>query len=100
MIVFGKLMMPSILWIVDDTRFFSLDSEKNLPGLETLYRTFPNADWYIMIDDDTFIFLDNLARFLLEQSSGISSPQDVPLYFGNPFSVVIPLSEDDSSTGT
>jgi len=79
---------------------FRLDSEKNLPGLETLYRTFPNADWYIMIDDDTFIFLDNLARFLLEQSSGISSPQDVPLYFGNPFSVVIPLSEDDASTGT
>ncbi|GJQ12080.1 hypothetical protein GpartN1_g3871.t1 [Galdieria partita] len=84
---------------------FRLDSEKNLPGLATLYRTFPDAEWYIMIDDDTFIFLDNLARFLLDHSLRISSPRDVPLYFGNPFSVHIPSNDEfwedlDKSTST
>ncbi|EME29861.1 uncharacterized protein Gasu_28570 [Galdieria sulphuraria] len=73
---------------------FRLDSEKNLPGLVTLYNTFPDAEWYIMIDDDTFIFLDNLAQFLLEYSSNISSPLDVPFYFGNPFSVGIPSNNE------
>lgn len=49
----------------------------------------------MMIDDDTFIFLDNLARLLLDmESSSVSSPQNVPLYLGNPFSVRIPSDNE------
>lgn len=40
------------------------DAKKNLPGFLYLSKRFPDADWLLMVDDDTFIFLDNLAAFL------------------------------------
>ena len=36
------------------------DADKNLPGIKKLFETFPNAKWYIMIDDDTYLFRHNL----------------------------------------
>ncbi|KAJ3246243.1 hypothetical protein HDU77_009026 [Chytriomyces hyalinus] len=46
------------------TKGWTLDAHKNLPAFRLLYNKFPNADWYIMIDDDSYIFLDNLRHFL------------------------------------
>ncbi|KAJ3201904.1 hypothetical protein HDU82_007795 [Entophlyctis luteolus] len=40
------------------------DAKKNIPGFRKLYESYPHADWYMMIDDDTFVFLDNLMDFL------------------------------------
>ncbi|KAI8817372.1 uncharacterized protein EV422DRAFT_500154 [Fimicolochytrium jonesii] len=37
------------------------DSHKNLPGFRELWNRFPDADWYVMLDDDTYVFFDNLA---------------------------------------
>jgi hypothetical protein len=53
------------------------DTHKNLPGFDHLYTKFPNADWYIMIDDDTFLFLENLEEYL--------APYDPsqPFFFGS-----------------
>ncbi|KAK9762062.1 hypothetical protein K7432_012545 [Basidiobolus ranarum] len=39
---------------------WKLDAHKNLPGMRLLYEKFPLAEWYIMIDDDTYMFFDNL----------------------------------------
>ncbi|KAJ3114183.1 hypothetical protein HDU96_002449 [Phlyctochytrium bullatum] len=48
----------------EDSRGWKLDAHKNIPGYEYMYRKFPNADWYIMIDDDSYVFFDNLERYL------------------------------------
>jgi hypothetical protein len=45
-----------------------LDAHKNLPGFRYLYQKYPNALWYFMIDDDTYLFIDNLVC-LLEQTN-------------------------------
>ncbi|GAO51136.1 hypothetical protein SAICODRAFT_73431 [Saitoella complicata NRRL Y-17804] len=36
------------------------DAHKNLIGFKHLYESFPDADWYFMIDDDTYVFTSNL----------------------------------------
>eukprot|EP00871_Galdieria_phlegrea_P002608 jgi/Galph1/3348/GphlegSOOS_G2050.1 len=76
------------------TNGFRLDNEKNLPGFDYLYKRYPQAKWYLMIDDDTFVFLDNLAKFLMQQSLSSNSL----LYIGNPFSVSVPPSTEDSQS--
>lgn len=40
------------------------DAKKNIPGFKLLFEKFPAVDWYIMIDDDSYIFLDNLKPVL------------------------------------
>ncbi|KAJ1555106.1 hypothetical protein HK405_003222 [Cladochytrium tenue] len=54
------------------------DAHKNLPGLRVLHDRFPEADWYLMIDDDSYVFLDNLLGYLDTQDPA------VPLYMGSP----------------
>ncbi|KAJ3216072.1 hypothetical protein HDU67_009952 [Dinochytrium kinnereticum] len=51
----------------EDSRGWKLDAHKNLPGFEYLYKTYPNADWFVMIDDDSYVFFDNLDRYLKEK---------------------------------
>ncbi|RKP04300.1 hypothetical protein CXG81DRAFT_8412 [Caulochytrium protostelioides] len=40
------------------------DAHKNLPGFRLMATTFPDAEWYFMIDDDTYVFHSNLKRLL------------------------------------
>ncbi|KAJ3278619.1 hypothetical protein HK104_002168 [Borealophlyctis nickersoniae] len=50
---------------VDNTaQGWRADAHKNLPGFRELWKRFPNAEWYMMIDDDSYVFLDNLEHFL------------------------------------
>ncbi|KAI8853722.1 hypothetical protein BC829DRAFT_382001 [Chytridium lagenaria] len=56
---------------------WKLDAHKNLPGFEYLYKTYPDADWYIMIDDDSYVFFDNLERYLRDMDPA------VPFYTGS-----------------
>lgn len=48
----------------EDSIGWKNDAHKNLPGYRALYQKFPNAEWFVMIDDDTYVFLDNLQTFL------------------------------------
>ena len=61
----------------NDSVGWKFDAHKNLPGFVLLYKTYPNAKWYVMIDDDTYIFMTNLDLFL----DGLSHLDDH--YFGS-----------------
>ena len=41
-----------------------IDAHKNLPGLEQLYKRFPKAKWFMLIDDDTYVIKHNLKALL------------------------------------
>ncbi|KAI8826499.1 hypothetical protein BJ741DRAFT_540761 [Chytriomyces cf. hyalinus JEL632] len=43
---------------------WALDAHKNLPGLKLVYKKYPNVDWYLMIDDDSYVMMDNLKMYL------------------------------------
>jgi len=43
---------------------WQLDVYKNIPAFKLLYDTYPNAKWYMMVDDDTYVFLSNLKKRL------------------------------------
>ncbi|RKO86961.1 hypothetical protein BDK51DRAFT_26581, partial [Blyttiomyces helicus] len=45
---------------------WKLDAHKNLPAWKVLFDKFPNAEWYFMIDDDTFVLFENLLTFITD----------------------------------
>ena len=53
------------------------DAHKNLPGFRLMWNRFPNAEWFVMIDDESYLFLDNLAFELRKHNA------EQPFYFGN-----------------
>ncbi|KAJ3246241.1 hypothetical protein HDU77_009024 [Chytriomyces hyalinus] len=59
-----------------DSDGWRADAHKNLPGFRLLFEKFPDADFFMMIDDDTYVFLDNLQRYLSRYDSSKK------LYFG------------------
>ncbi|KAI9022388.1 hypothetical protein DFJ74DRAFT_706379 [Hyaloraphidium curvatum] len=40
------------------------DTWKNIPGYAELFNRFPNASWYVMVDDDAFPMLDSTSRHM------------------------------------
>ncbi|KAJ3390588.1 hypothetical protein HDU84_007289 [Entophlyctis sp. JEL0112] len=52
------------------------DAHKNLPAFQMLAEQFPDAQWYFMIDDDSYVDFANLAAFLETQDP------NTPLYLG------------------
>jgi hypothetical protein len=58
---------------------WAADVFKNMPGFNLSLQMFENMTWYFMVDDDSFVFLDNLAAFLQSQLN------DSGLYYGEPF---------------
>lgn len=56
------------------------DKDKNLPALHLMYTAFPGKKWYILLDDDTYIFLENFARYILQDRM-----DDTPVYTGKVF---------------
>ncbi|KAI9335702.1 hypothetical protein BDR26DRAFT_1009155 [Obelidium mucronatum] len=55
---------------------WAADAHKNLPGFKILFKQFPNADWYLMVDDDSYLMIDNLAFSLRKFNAS------EPYYFG------------------
>lgn len=56
------------------------DKDKNLPAMHALRTAFPNKKWYLLLDDDTYMFLENFARFILQEGM-----DDQPVYTGKVF---------------
>lgn len=56
------------------------DKDKNLPALHLLKRVFPGKKWYLLLDDDTYIFLENFARYVLRDAL-----DHRPIYTGKVF---------------
>jgi hypothetical protein len=52
------------------------DAHKNIPAFRILFEKFPDTDWYMMIDDDSYVFMDNLLDFVADFNSSL------PYYFG------------------
>lgn len=53
------------------------DKDKNLPALGIMAHTFPDKDYYLLVDDDTYVFLDNLALVLEDLDSIHKTPKQV-----------------------
>jgi hypothetical protein len=58
------------------------DAHKNIPGFVVLYNRYPNAEWFMMIDDDTYVMMENLAWFVKQYDS------NKPYLFGSATSFV------------
>ncbi|KAE8440516.1 hypothetical protein EG329_007398 [Mollisiaceae sp. DMI_Dod_QoI] len=63
-----------------------LDKYKFLPMLTHAAGTWPDKKWYIYIEDDTYIFLDNVLRYLstleIDSGTGTGTGEDEPSYYG------------------
>jgi hypothetical protein len=62
--------------VTDENEGWNEDSNNNLQSYRLLYQTYPDVEWYIMIDDDTYLFMANLDYFLNSYDSSL------PYYFG------------------
>ncbi|VVT51244.1 uncharacterized protein SAPINGB_P003032 [Magnusiomyces paraingens] len=47
-----------------DERPWIMDKFKNIPMLQHAWRHAPDNDWYVLVDDDTYILSDNLGQWL------------------------------------
>ncbi len=70
--------IPDAIQADEDSPGWQSDAHKNLPGFRELYKRFPKAKWYIMIDDDTYLIKTNLIFELNKYNS------EFPWYFGLP----------------
>lgn len=57
---------------------WELDKYKNIPMLQHAWDTAPDKDWYLFIDDDTYVFFDTMMAWLKELD------HTKPLYMGSP----------------
>jgi hypothetical protein len=68
--------MHGDLTLLDSEKGWSLDKWKNIPMLHKAYETYPDADWYMTIDADTYLGWTNLLLLL-----ATLDPEE-PLYSG------------------
>ena len=64
-----------IQFIRDESQF---GGQSLISAFAALYKTFPNAEWFIAINPRTFVFTNNLAYFLRDYDSS------KPYFFGAP----------------
>lgn len=84
---------PAADSLTPNHHFYPHGAHKVLPGFNLMHAQWPNASWYIMIDDDTFIFQRTLASLL----SGLD-PQEKH-YIGYPYHGTQMCSRDVSTPG-
>jgi glycoprotein-N-acetylgalactosamine 3-beta-galactosyltransferase len=58
-------------------------TDKVYRTLQDVYLRYPDYDWYLKADDDTFVFVDNLRLFLSTQNAS------EPITFGYDFKVIV-----------
>ncbi|KAJ3019605.1 UNVERIFIED_CONTAM: hypothetical protein HDU68_010592 [Siphonaria sp. JEL0065] len=59
------------------------DGYKFIPGLQLVHEKFPDVDWYILIDDDVYLFLDPIMKQLSKLN-----PNDTH-YLGKPYGMPV-----------
>lgn len=64
--------------LLKDSNAWNLDKFKNIPIFADAYARSPDSDWYVLMDDDSYIMTANLADFLKKYD-----PEE-PLYYGSP----------------
>lgn len=47
-----------------DARPWIMDKFKNIPMLQHAWKHAPDNDWYVLMDDDSYFFADNIGRWL------------------------------------
>ena len=58
-----------------------------------VYKKYPDYDWYLKADDDTFIFMDNLRKFLKNKNSS------VPINFGRNWDILVKNGYESGGAG-
>ena len=48
----------------EDTAGWKLDAWKNLPGFKIMQDQYPKSDFFAMLDDDTYLFVNNIETHL------------------------------------
>jgi hypothetical protein len=66
-----------------DLAAWTLDKYKQLHILEKLFAAYPDKDWYLMMDADTYLVWPNLHTWLQQ----LPDPVATPLYLGSPAKV-------------
>ncbi|PWN53076.1 hypothetical protein IE53DRAFT_366669 [Violaceomyces palustris] len=64
--------------VLDKETGWKLDKFKFLPMMGEAYRKYPDAKWYVMVEADTFLFWNQLVKWLKAQD------HEEQLYFGHP----------------
>lgn len=59
------------------TKGWELDKWKNIPALHKAYQKYPDMDWYVFMDTDTYLGWSNLLKLLSRLNP------NSPLYFGS-----------------
>lgn len=77
---------------------FSKDEYKNLTNkvfmtLKYVYKKYAYYDWYLKADDDTFVFVDNLRKFLADKRPG------EPVTYGYNFVPLVPHGYHSGGAG-
>ncbi|KAJ3034865.1 hypothetical protein HK097_004371, partial [Rhizophlyctis rosea] len=75
-----RKMKPGEEAVIPDkaSKGWQADAHKNLPGFRVLGERFPDAEWYFMVDDDTYLVLPNLLPYLSNLDPTL------PHYIGSP----------------
>ncbi|KAJ3016281.1 hypothetical protein HKX48_004128 [Thoreauomyces humboldtii] len=55
-----KAAEKDAITVDESSEGWKADGHKNLPGLQELWERFPDASWFVMVDDDSYVFFDNL----------------------------------------
>jgi len=63
--------------------YFHLTKKSTSALIFAYENSFNDTDWFVKADDDTYLFVDNLKRFLKEQNTSL------PITFGYNFKVYI-----------
>jgi hypothetical protein len=72
---------------------YSQLTDKMFGTYKYIYKKYSNYDWYLKADDDTFIFMDNLKKFLRSKNSSI------PINFGRNWNIIVESGYESGGAG-
>jgi glycoprotein-N-acetylgalactosamine 3-beta-galactosyltransferase len=72
---------------------YSQLTDKMFGTYKYIYKKYSNYDWYLKADDDTFIFMDNLKKFLRSKNSSI------PINFGRNWNILVESGYESGGAG-